>query len=135
MKEGHILFLFQYNLGSLLIFGIGYPISQALVLSLMSKTLGSMPQVYWPSFILLFLLSSILNPFSLQSTIMGLMASLGSVMKIVGAVVAGWAFQAGSTAISVTFYVPGIALSATTIAAGYYFWNIAKQRKRSMLEP
>ncbi len=35
----------QYDIGSVLIFGLGYPISQALLLSFFSKALGPTPQV------------------------------------------------------------------------------------------
>lgn len=45
LQAHHDVLILQYSIGSVLIFGIGYPICQALLLSLFSKALGPIPQV------------------------------------------------------------------------------------------
>jgi len=51
----------QYCIGSVFIFGVGFPITQALVLSLFSKLLGPMQQVSPASSSLLFSTNDLLS--------------------------------------------------------------------------
>jgi len=50
---------------------------------------------------------------------MGMMASLGSAARVVGALVAGWAYQKHHVGLS--FYVQDILLTISTVGVAYYF--------------
>ncbi len=52
---------------------------------------------------------------------MGMMASLGSAAKVVGALIAGWSHQTGHT--SIGFYIPGVILSLSTMGTAHYFFK------------
>jgi len=96
--------LTEFSVGSLFIFGVGFPITQALLVSLFSKLLGPIP----------------------QSMILGWIASLGSLARIVGAVVAGWAFQSGHTRLLLLLLL--VLLLVPTVAL--YLWH-AKRRSNA----
>lgn len=59
---------------------------------------------------------------------MGMMASMGSAARVVGALVAGWGYQTGW--IATCFYVPGFLIILTTAGTAYFFQkNGAKGEK------
>ena len=100
----------QYVLGSIFIFGVGFPIGQALLISLFSKILGPIP----------------------QSTIMGLMASLGSISRIVGAMIASTAFDPASFLRTfLAFQLTALTIFLSSVAIIFYYW-IEKRRSRKM---
>jgi len=102
LAEAHTLLLTQYSVGSVLIFSIGFPLTQALFLSCFSKLLGPIP----------------------QSAIMGWLASLGSLARVIGAVIAGAAFAHNIT--QIILCVTAILLAIPSI--GLTVWYVLPNR-------